>query len=292
MAKRGKKGERGCVVRLFYLYKWCKYHHSSFNVDFVSDPLHKSALLCPTEGALWNLWSGKHCPGLSSLLPSKWAVSSFPFWLVIFARPHFYAPWSQQSGQKGNVTTRWSEALSSSSSPPSSLVATHTTPTKWGTQIWRKGKSKKVYISYIKGLFAPTLRQELFRSPLQRSNQGWALLSLGYRFSYSRIIWHISYIVISRQYRDILYNISGQTVLVWKGWKGHLLFRFNSNTCPKLQWDKYMRMSQNAVYWIYVIFRLFKNMVYRNICPILYTYRSNPSKEYRSGVGPTTPTVQ
>ena len=193
---------------------------------------------------------------------------------------------------KGNFTTRWSEALSSSSSPPSSLVATHTTPTKWGTQIWRKGKSKKVYISYIKGLFAPTLRQELFRSPLQRSNQGWALLSLGYRFSYSRIIWHISYIVISRQYRDILYNISGQTVLVWKGWKGHLLFRFNSNTCPKLQWDKYMRMSQNAVYWIYVIFRLFKNMVYRNICPILYTYRSNPSKEYRSGVGPTTPTVQ
>ena len=37
--------------------------------------------------------------------------------------------------------------------------------------------------------------------------QGWAILSLEYRISYSRIIWHLSYIVISRQYRDI-YTIS------------------------------------------------------------------------------------
>ena len=39
--------------------------------------------------------------------------------------------------------------------------------------------------------------------------QGWALLSLVYRFLYSRIIWQMLYFVIWKQSREILYDIFG-----------------------------------------------------------------------------------
>ena len=95
--------------------------------------------------------------------------------------------------------------------------------------------------------------------------QGWAILSLEYCISYSRIIWHLSYIVISRQYRDIytiskFVQISDFFSFRWQTFVRHLShfqkcqfgradkdIYFNSNTSPSFNGTDIPTLLQNKL---------------------------------------------